>query len=333
MAKHVFSNTQEVCHAWANKQTNYGRNGTSSISFDGDVIYSYYTKMGKMCKNTGYTLLNSGNYSVTTSRQQRDIYNAIPYGMRSRCIFIDLNVYINGSRRANFDVASVINAFKIEAEGICLKLAKARKKSKYYEELDKTRVNIEKYKEYLLACKELNLTSSDAFATDAEFAEVDALIKSFENYGDLELKAKAYLKAKAEAEKARLENLRSEFETSLQEWREHKSDYVKHKYDFQDEYKTDFVRLSKDGKYFETHKNAKVPFNVGIQLFRVCANIKNKCVGYETEFKFPVEFRGTPFILNEVKADGSCVVGCHRFSFKELNEMCKIAQPTLAFND
>lgn len=332
MAKHVFSNTQEVCHAWANKTTDWGKNGSGSISFDGDVIYSYGTKMGKMCENTGYTLLNSGKYSITTSGQQSDIYNAIPYGMRSKCIFIDLSGY-NRGHGANFDVATVIKSFSDEVQSICLKLAKARKKSKYCEQLDQTRVGVEKYKGYLLACKNLNLTSPDAFATDAEFAEVDALIKSFENYGDLELKAKAYLKEQAEREKARLETLRSEFETSLQEWREHKSDYVKHTYDFQDDCKTDFVRLSKDGKYFETHKNAKVPFNVGIQLFRVCANIKNKCVGYETEFKFPMQFRGTPFVLNEVKADGSCVVGCHRFSFSELNNMCKIAQPTLAFND
>lgn len=48
MARHVFSNAQEVCHAWANKTTTHGRDGTSSISFDNEVIYSYHTTMAIM---------------------------------------------------------------------------------------------------------------------------------------------------------------------------------------------------------------------------------------------------------------------------------------------
>ena len=328
MTKHVFSNTQEVCHAWANKATDYGRNGSDSVSFDGDVIYSYGVKMAIMHSTTGYTLLNARKYSTTTSRHQRDIYNAIPHNMRSRCIFIDCT-----GNYGLFDVEVVIKAFKSERNFICEKLAKARKKEQYHSELNGLRSQVEKYRGFLIACKELNLTGSVEYAEENEFAEIETLIKSFENYGDLELKAKAYLKAKADKEEARLETIRSEFETSLQEWREHKTDTVEHKYDFQDVYKTDFVRLSKDGEYFETHKGAKVPFNVGIQLFKVCVNIKNKCVGYKTDDKFPIKFKDTPFVLDAVKKDGSCVVGCHRFSFIELNNMCKIAQPTLAFND
>lgn len=321
MAKHVFSNTQEVCHAWANKTTDWGKNSSGSISFDGDVIYSYRTKMGKMCENTGYTLLNSGKYSITTSGQQNDIYNAIPYGMRSRCIFIDLSGYNRGNG-ANFDVATVIKSFKDEVESICFKLAKARKKSKYCEQLDQTRVGVEKYKGYLLACKNLNLTSPDAFATDAEFAEVDALIKSFENYGDLELKAKAYLKEQAEREKARLENLRSEFETSLQEWREHKIDNVRHKYDFQDEYKTDFVRLSQDGKYFETHKGAKVLKSAGLLLFKLATAIKNK-EQWALSKEFPMQVDNMQFTINNINSDGSCVIGCHKFKLEEFENVFK----------
>lgn len=314
--KHVFSSTEQVIHAWANKATDWGRN-SGSCSFDGDVIYSYRTKMGYMCQNTGYTILNAGKYSITTSGQQSSISQAIPYNMRSRIIEIDLSGYGRGSG-ADFEPRDMIKAFKDEVESICLKLAKARKKSKYCEQLDAVRRNVEKYQGYLIACKELALTNRYASANKNELAEVANLIKSFENYGDLELKAKAYLKEQEEKEKARLETLKYEFETSLQEWREHKTDYVKHKHDFQSgEYATDFVRLSKDGLYFETHRGAKVRKTEGILLYKALVGYIVKL----TPLELPMQVGA--FTLTKVEANGDCVVGCHKFKFTELEAAYK----------
>lgn len=315
--KHVFSCTEEVAHAWVNKSTDWGRNGTSSISFDGDVIYSYRTKMGYMCQNTGYTILNVGKYSITTSGQQSTIYSSIPYGMRSRIIEVDLSGYGRGNG-ADFEPRDIIGAFKSEVESICLKLAKARKKSKYCEQLDGVRRNVEKYQGYLIACKELALTNRYASVDKSELAEVERLIKSFENYGDLELKAKAYLKEQEAREKARLETLKAEFETSLQEWREHKTDTVKHRYDFQSgEYATDFVRLSKDGLYFETHRGAKVRKTEGVLLYKALVGYIAKL----TPLELPMQVGA--FNLTKAETNGDCVVGCHKFKFTELEAAYK----------
>ena len=331
MARHVFSSNLQTVHAWANQETDWGR--SSSVSFEGERIYSYRTLMAIMHQKTGYTLLNERKYSVTTSSHQSDIINAIPYNMRSRCIYIDcVGDNSCGLGMSIFNPRFVIKAFTDSKQSIIEKLSVARKREKYQDELIFLRENIQKYIGFLTACKEKSLTGSYEYATELEFTEL-ANLANIENLAELEAGALERKKRQREEERKRLKEREEEFLTALAEWREHKRDDVPYTYDFQHYYKTDFVRLSKDGKYFETHKRAKVPFNVGIQLFRVCANIKNKCVGYETEFKFPMEFRGTPFVLNEVKADGSCVVGCHRFSFSELNNMCKIAQPTLAFND
>lgn len=77
--KKVFSSNSQVCHVWAQQTQSEGR--TNSVFFRDTVIFSYgeHYPMAKIHKVKGqlFALINSANYSVTTSQHKSDVRSAL----------------------------------------------------------------------------------------------------------------------------------------------------------------------------------------------------------------------------------------------------------------
>jgi hypothetical protein len=73
--KTVF-NKSEVAHVWAQQNQDHGRTSSDNFSFHGPKIYSYSTCMGWFVQ-PGVVILDDAHYSVTTSRHQQLIKQAL----------------------------------------------------------------------------------------------------------------------------------------------------------------------------------------------------------------------------------------------------------------
>lgn len=74
----VFSSTSEVCHVFAQRTQKEGKAG--NVFFKDDVIYSYghHFPIGAFIdyKDSSYLFVNDDSYSVSTSKHQREFWNA-----------------------------------------------------------------------------------------------------------------------------------------------------------------------------------------------------------------------------------------------------------------
>ena len=68
----VFGTDAEVAEAYVRQNQKFGRNGTNSFSFQGNILFSYGTIIAMFVKTRGGTVLlhDNTNYSKTTAVQQ-----------------------------------------------------------------------------------------------------------------------------------------------------------------------------------------------------------------------------------------------------------------------
>lgn len=84
--KHVWTKSAQVAHVWAQRTHTAGRNGTGSIFFEGDTIYSYghhfpiaqFTRGRGANRNQSAVVLTTCTYSKTTAGHVCDVRRAIP---------------------------------------------------------------------------------------------------------------------------------------------------------------------------------------------------------------------------------------------------------------
>lgn len=85
MTKHVFENSM-VAHVWAQQSQTEGRSHNGQFYFEGDTIYSYghhfpAAKLVKTKDGEQAVLLNDRKYSVSTSRHQSYVRQALAGGL------------------------------------------------------------------------------------------------------------------------------------------------------------------------------------------------------------------------------------------------------------
>lgn len=114
--RNVLSNTNEVCHYWANKVQASGRCG--NVSFEGDKIYSYRACIGRHLPN-GMVAISNHRYSNTTSGHQSDVWSA------SRHLSV-ISVTYPG------DVRDSCTAMQREIESLLRQASVAKSKRDYY---------------------------------------------------------------------------------------------------------------------------------------------------------------------------------------------------------
>ena len=83
--KTVFS-SEEVCHYWANKVQEQGRNANSSLSFEGGVLKSYRTPIAMLVEDK--VLWSNASYSVTTSQHKTYALRALSRTQHENILYV-----------------------------------------------------------------------------------------------------------------------------------------------------------------------------------------------------------------------------------------------------
>jgi hypothetical protein len=315
--KKVFSTTQEVYHQWAawgmynsacHVQPNegHGRNSSKSVSFDSEYAYSYSTEMAFWFWDC--VLLNTGKYSSSTTKHQGQIRNSI--AEEQQIIEIPCN-----SKGKVFLPYKVINAFQQEMDYLISKLDKARNKGKYTEQLYNLGRNIQRYVHFLgdhqnnRTIDATNYLDIDISILMAMVTAIDAkdLLQSVNRY---RIEKEKYLK---EIKRKNLAIEKWQFRAALKDWRNNKSAQCPY---IINESKS-YVRITADGNNIETHRHARVPTKDAMRLYQLAT--KQRLKAKELQKSLPVG----SYILRSIAANGDCVVGCHSFTWTELNRCFK----------
>lgn len=110
----VFNNSM-VAHVWAQGEQAYGRSHNGNFYFDGRILYSYGSHFAVGVRlNDNQAVLNSDNYSVSTSGMQSDASNAVShfetvYVPKLQDIARELSYLANnGAKKSPRHVAAII---------------------------------------------------------------------------------------------------------------------------------------------------------------------------------------------------------------------------------
>src|SRR5215204_3684818 len=87
--KQVFADAQQCAHVWAQQSQSYGCNPSRNVYFESTAIYSYgsHFAMARFA-GRGVVLVNANGYSVSTSRHQRYVADALR-GLPVTKIYVD----------------------------------------------------------------------------------------------------------------------------------------------------------------------------------------------------------------------------------------------------
>lgn len=311
MAKIVFSSAREICHLWANQSQNEARDSNRRISFYGTELYSYGVKIAELFPSHSIAMVTTRNYSHTTSKHQRYLRDAL------------LSRYTIIEAYDSFRPERIIHHFNEQLEIQISKLKNARTPAKYLVEIDKQLKNAERY------LQNFSYIYTDSFTRAGEerfYQQLTELIEAqskFVDSADSKALAKAYTQDKETKENEKREQMREEFNRRVKAWQNHERDDKDQPITIPQSQiqimvsETDFARLSKDGTQFESHRGARIPKEHGLALFRM---IK----AFVTEGKeviLPISIG--QYTLGRVDKEGDCVIGCHRFSYTELERVYK----------
>ena len=129
--KKVFQNTSEVIHVFAQQTQNEGRNGTSSVFFRDNLIYSYgyHYLLGEYI-NYDTIIINDFGYSKTTSKHISELISA-------------------SSHKEQFFTSSIcIESVHNKIDYNLKKLAKAKKPEIYISNITRLESNLTKWVEF-----------------------------------------------------------------------------------------------------------------------------------------------------------------------------------------
>jgi hypothetical protein len=309
MAKTVFSSPKEICHLWANQSQNEARTSKRTLSFFENEIYSYGKKIAQIFPAHNIVMVTTRVYSITTSRHQRYLWDALPNHYRV------IEVY------DSFRPENIISWLNEHLETQISKLKNARKPAKYLVEIEKQRRNAEVY---LSNFREIYTGDYTQEGMEYFYKKIFELIEAharFVGTADSKALAKAYIQDKEAKEKEKREQIREEYEARIKAWKNHERDNEGRLITVPQSQiqimcgETDFARLSKDGKEFESHRGARISKEQGLALFRIVTAFLKK--GKEVELPIPIGL----YTLEKVDKDGDCVVGCHRFTYAELKSV------------
>ena len=259
--KKVFQNTSEVVHVFAQQTQSEGRNGTSSIYFRDNKIYSYgsHYLLGEFI-NDETIIINDFGYSVTTSKHITQLLNAT-------------------SQYNQFFTSSIdIKHVQTEINYNLKKLAKANKPEIYISNITKLESNLTKWVEF---CKENKIKkghfSKYNFLVNKSNYNYKKIVKIANSLLTSEAIEKIKAKGKKEAIKQKAKD-KKELKTKLDKFNTYKIDRFKIG-------KFDYLRLSQNGQFVETSQNIRIEKNEAKKLYFAIkrkVNIQGQKIGYYT---------------------------------------------------
>ena len=283
--KKVFSNTSEVVHVFAQQSQSEGRNGTSSIYFRDNKIYSYgsHYLLGEFI-NSDTIIINDFGYSVTTSKHINELINATSQYKQFYTSSIDIKY-----------VQTEINAF--------LKcLINARKPEIYISNITKLEGNLTKWVDY---CKENKIKKEHFYRYNYIVNKSNYNYKKIVKIANSLLTPEAIEKIKAKGKKDAIKQKakdKREFKTKLDKFNTYKIDRFKIG-------EFDYLRLSQSGEFVETSQNIRIEKNEAKKLYfaiKKKIDIRGQKIGYYT--------------VNKID-NKALTVGCHKICIKSVQKV------------
>ena len=286
--KKVFSNTSEVVHVFAQQTQSEGRNGTSSIYFRDNKIYSYgsHYLLGEFI-NSETIIINDFGYSVTTSKHISELINAT-------------------SQYKQFFTSSIdIKHIQTEINYNLKKLAKANKPEIYISNITKLESNLSKWVDY---CKENKIKTRPFQIFDYAINKSDYNYKKIVKIANSLLTPEALEKIKEKGKKDAIKQKakdKKDLKTKLDEFNTYKIDRFKIG-------EFDYLRLSENKQFVETSQNIRIEKSEAKKLYfaiKKKIDIRGQKIGYYT--------------VNKID-NKALTVGCHKICIKSVEKVGQI---------
>ena len=283
--KKVFQNTSEVIHVFAQQSQSEGRNGTSSIYFKDNKIYSYgsHYLLGEFI-NSDTIIINDFGYSVTTSKHINELRNAT-------------------SQYNQFFASSIdIKNVQIEINYNLKKLAKANKPQIYISNIIKLGNNLTKWVKF---CKDNKIKKEHFYRYNYIVNKSDYNYKKMVKIAKSLLTPEAIEKIKAKGKKDAIKQKakdKKELKTKLDKFNAYKIDRFKIG-------QFDYLRLSENGQFVETSQNIRIDKSEAKKLYfaiKKKVDIKGQKIGYYT--------------VNKID-NKALTVGCHKICIKSVQKV------------
>jgi hypothetical protein len=291
----VLKNTDEVFHFFANRVQEIGRSG--SVSFSGDTFYSYAATIARRLPEKNIILLSEQNYSVTTSRHQSALRQAICNHGETVIYCYDVDGFHSNKTHYKTEIKSYTN-----------KAATANK------------ANRPKHLSTITATVEKFNRICDAFGRPEEKITVNL------SDGDL-LAVKNELKSeekqrREEVEKKRQEAIQAAKELVI-EWRD--TDARGAIFSLSLRNIPPILKLSGDKEIIYTSWGAEVPTADAVRLWPFIQSAKSRSMRIAPTRlgTDATKIRLGHYTLNHINEDGSIQVGCHDITFSELEQIAK----------
>ena len=283
--KKVFSNTSEVVHVFAQQTQSEGRNGTSSIYFRDNKIYSYgsHYLLGEFI-NDETIIINDFGYSVTTSKHINELINATCHYKQFFTSSID------------------IKHVETEIDYNLKKLSKANKPEIYISNITKLESNLTKWVDF---CKENKIKKRPFQIFDYAINKSDYNYKKIVKIANSLLTAETIEKIKAKGKNEAINQKakdKRELKIKLDKFNAYKIDRFKIG-------EFDYLRLSQNGQFVETSQHIRIEKSEAKKLYFAIKNkidIRGQRVGYYT--------------INKID-NKALTVGCHKICIKSVQKV------------
>jgi hypothetical protein len=301
----------QVRHLWAAQTRARARSSNGNCSFDGPDLYSYSTVIARIVDtDTGEkaVLITSHKHSITTTGKHIPRYSdASRYSDVSQydLVFTVPDLYPSAVGHAR-NVEYMLGQYRDRVET----MMRRRNLPEYVNPADTlggTRATIKSY------CRAFGLTAPDLDVNDDAQKIIDHhAAKNARNQDPKVLaeraKAAAY-RAKKLADREATE--RAAASQHMEAWLAGEMAYPPRQWDTTP---TGGVYLRVRNGVVETSMGASVPLALGMALFAMAARQRAEGLDH----RFTNRFRIGDFILTEIKADGTCIVGCHRLEWDKM---------------
>ncbi len=302
--KKTFSGKHDTAHAWAQQSQNEGREAARvlRIFFEGPTIYSYgrhfpiatfHQKKGK----ARVVLFTTRSYSNTTAAHIQAARGAIFGEMIIYCC--DPEAAARGNHSENMQY------WENKAHEAALSLPKSRKPENWLSVIASARREMERYAEYFKCgvkkykFRYLYVESKDG-GTKATEAEI---------------------KANAKAEKERAARIASALELEIKLFRSFQRETVDADHTFT------YLRADLIGGYVQTSKRVRIPMPEALKAWAKLKDIQADPI-HRTYGMGEKPFQIFGYSLRAASAS-EFTVGCHRITFKELDDVAKAAGFTM----
>lgn len=313
--KHVF-NQRELFHVFANQSDGqeYGRAG--SVSFDGNLLYSYSLPIANIVDaKKKIALVTTDKRSVTTAKHISCAWSALSHYTQIEVY----NVRIDGYNAATVHKSNIRDLTN-KLDDIVSKQARAVK-SNYTSEYTYLVHNLQAYvKLFKLKNK---LTKKQRRYFDGAPLVIPGRVL---NYNDPERvaarqKAQEYRDANRErlnaAKKAR----------NIQKFRDRETNSVyepgRRRYGYNYYIMPAYLRLNEDKTRIETSKGAQVLVSSARILWNTIKRVKESGQEYVPSETVAERIKIDYYTLNKVTADGNIIIGCHNILYSESELIAK----------